>query len=432
MILTSTARKAGRAVRACTFIGVLGLVIAGCASTSETTTMATVPGASITSVVPVETTAPTTTVAMTTTTTTTTAVTASYAVASHGAGAVAALAGSNGMLGSGCVPGEGLLPDGIWFGWVEKGATGISFDLACLEEASVPIATNSNPKLRQVAIADDLTIRHRDGSTETYAGWAPSSDPVWLYINNGIASEVAYSTIDIFIDTGGNTDWVEASVSLPVGGGCCGEMYSGPASPDEPLPASGLPADGVYGVELTIDEPNNELVLEIRKFIACSERPDLCNPDYFEGDIALNHEESITRRVALDENLTVRLMGIHVDPSIDPDAVNAIEGSGEAFARLLADNAAAFETWVAPRLAAGEDYQVTYETLAALGADDPKFPYTVSLCCDADWSPLVYRGPMGVELVEWLFEPYGFIGPVQMEMVDGLPILIIDGGRIAG
>lgn len=428
MAVTPTVRRARLTWRATTLLGVLVLIGAACGGAAETTTTTPVSDSSSTTAAPVVTTAPTTTQEVTTTA----PAVPTYAVASHGAGAVAALAGSDGMLGSGCVPGEGPLPDGIWFGWADKDGTGITFDLACLADETPPVATNSNPTLRDVEPVADLAVRHRDGSTETWAEWSPTTEPVWVYINHSLATEIAYPTMDITIDTGDDAAWTEASVSLPVGGGCCGEMYRGPVSPADDWPASGLPADGVYGVDMTVDLANNDLVFDIRKFILCSERPDLCISDYVDEDVALNHEDAITRRVALDEDLTVRLMGIHVDPTIDPTAVLGIEGPGEAFARLLEDNAAAFEAWVAPQLAAGDDYQDIYEELVTLGADDPTFPYTQSMCCDADWSPLIYRGPLGVELVEWLFEPNGFIGPTQLEIVDGLPVLTIDGGRIAG
>ncbi len=433
MALTSTARRATGARRASTVLVIILLVGAGCGGTSTTTTAEQVASSATSSTITSDTAPPTTETTTTEQTTTTAASTVpAYSVAKQGAGIVPSISGDADTLGSGCVPGEGPLPDGIWFGWAAKGAGGVSFDQACLADGAVPTATNSNPKLRDVAVTDDTIIRHRDGSTAAFDEWSPTTEPVWVYINDGIATEIAYFTADFVMGHTGDGDWGEATVNLPVGGGCCGEMYSGPTSPDDPWPPSGLPADGVYGVVLTLDLANDDLVLEIRKFIACVDRPDLCNPDYLEGDVALNHEDEITRRVALDEDLTVRLMGIHVDSTIDPNAVNAIEGSGAAFAQLLADNAAAFESWVQPQLDAGDDYQDIYEALALLGADDAAFPYTKSLCCDADWSPLIYRGPLGVELVEWLYEPNGFIGPVQLEIVNGLPVLIIDGGRIAG
>jgi len=168
------------------------------------------------------------------------------------------------------------------------------------------------------------------------------------------------------------------------------------------------------------------------KFVPCSERSEICDPEYFEGDLALDWDDPLFRTVPLDDNLTVQLMGIHVDPSIDPDVVLAVEGPGSAFAQLLDDNATAFNTWIQPEIDAGADYEDIRDLLIAEAAADPGFPYSVSKCCDAEWSPTVYRGPLGVELVEWLYEPNNFLGPSQLEIKNGKPILIMDGGRIAG
>ena len=422
--------------RASILLLILSLVIAACGGDAETSTTSaagqTTTAAAATTTPP-PTTAPPTTAATTTAPPTTSTPPAVFAVAGHGAGAVGPLPGSDGMLGSGCSPGATTLPDGIWFGWVEDAsAAGLSFDLVCLRAGSPAKATNDNPQLRELAVATGLTVRNEDGVEASYANWDPRPSPVWIYVNGGIVTEVAEPTIPVSFETSTTEAWVEAAVALPVGGGCCGEMYNGPASPAGSWPATGLPADGVYGVEVSADLASDVAVLEIMRFVPCTERPEICNPDYLEGDVALDYDDRLTRVIPMDDNLTVELMGIHVDPALNPDTVRAVVGSGTAFADLLAANAAAFEQWIAPKLDAGAEYQEIYEDLRDRGAADPTFPYAASACCDADWSPLVYRGPLGVELVDWVSIPNSFLGPTQLEIRSGLPILIMDGGRIAG
>lgn len=436
MTTFTTPHPATTASRVWASLGLVILLMAACGGTADTST--TTDAAQATTSAPATTATSSTTGQTTTTQSATTAApetttpTPTYAVASHGAGAVDPLPGSDGMLGSGCAPGPGALPDGIWFGWVETAnSAGISFDLACLASEQSPTATNSNPTLRDVTVTPTVAVHRSDGSTIDYSTYAPTGGPVWVYVNAGTATEIAYPTITVAIDDG-TAAWTEATVSLPVGGGCCGEMYSGTASPDEPWPASGLPADGYYGLDVTVDSAANALVLRIMKFVPCAERPEICNPDYFEGDLALDWDDPIWRTVPFDDNLTVQLMGIHLDQAVHPDAVIAAEGSGTAFATLLDENAVAFDTWIQPEIDAGTDFEDIRDLLVGMAATDPGFPYAVSKCCDAEWSPMVYRGPLGLELVEWLYEPNNFLGPSQLEVRDGRPILIMDGGRVAG
>ena len=428
MTTLSTARRSPLVSRVS--LGLVILVLAACGESTDTstttidppTTAATQP----TTVAP-DTSAPATTAPDESTTTApttlppeTTAPPAAFAVASHGAGAVDPLPGSDGMLGSGCTPGGDALRDGIWFGWIEAVRSGgFTFDLACLEAGSPATATNSNPRTRDIKTAEGMPVQQLDPG------------PVWIYVNGGMATEIANPTITFTIDEG-TSAWTEASVSLPIGGGCCGEMYSGTPSPDEPWPASGLPADGYYGLDVTVDSAADALILRIMKFVPCADRPEICNEDYFEGDLALDWDDPLFRTVPLDGNLTVQLMGIHIDKAVHPNAVLAVEGSGSAFSGLLEDNAAAFNAWIQPEIDAGTDYEDIRDLLIAEAAADPNFPYAVSKCCDADWSPMVYVGPLGVELVEWLYEPNNFLGPSQLEIRNGQPILIMDGGRIAG
>ena len=133
----------------------------------------------------------------------------------------APLPGSAGAGGSGCAPGSGQLPDGVWFGYVHAtGATSIDFDLACLYVGDIAYVKgaedgvevdndyyirNVNPTLRTVPMAVSATVYEIDGSsigflTGPFAGWpvdpaayiaCPSNwCGVWLFINGGEATEI--------------------------------------------------------------------------------------------------------------------------------------------------------------------------------------------------------------------------------------------------
>jgi len=438
MATLSTARRAKPALRAFCFLSAVALVVTACGGSAAPTTSTMSPGTTTTE--PADTVAPATTASAPTTSspattialpTTTNEPSLTYTVAGQGTGAVSPLPGSDGMLGSGCTPGPGALTDGIWFGWIDAvvGA-GVSFDLACLAAGDPAIAGNSNPALRDIVVASAATVHRADGSMLDFSSFAPSDDPLWVYINNGLATEFAYPTINITMDPGAQA-WIEADVNLPNGGGCCGEMYTGTPSPDEPWSPAGLPADGVYGLDLTVDYAANALVVQIRKFVSCDERPEICIADYREGDLALEWDGHLSRTIPLDNQLTVRLMGIQFDPAIATDIPQGIEGDGTAFSTLLADSGAAFEKWIRPELDAGSSYE-DITTMIVEHAGDESFPFVVSRCCGDDWGPAAYRGPHGIELIAWLYEPNDFLGPSQLVVHNGKPILIMDAGRFAG
>jgi hypothetical protein len=123
--------------------------------------------------------------------------------------------------GSGCAPGAGPLPDGIWFGFPNAWTTSsIDFDLACFysgdaaiaeatargEESPPPndyIITNDNPTLRTVPVATGAIGHRLDGTIVTqpvpFADFI--SDPgefqdcfrfclMWLYVNGGEITEI--------------------------------------------------------------------------------------------------------------------------------------------------------------------------------------------------------------------------------------------------
>jgi hypothetical protein len=123
--------------------------------------------------------------------------------------------------GSGCAPGAGPLPDGIWFGFPQAWTTSsIDFDLACFysgdaaiaeatargEESPPPndyIITNDNPTLRTVPVAAGAIGHRLDNSIETHV--VPFADFIadpgdfqncfqfclmWLYVNGGEITEI--------------------------------------------------------------------------------------------------------------------------------------------------------------------------------------------------------------------------------------------------
>ncbi len=432
----STVRRAGFSEWAWALVLVVILVAAACGADTESTTstqpatttqpVATSTIAPPTSSVPVTTEATSTT----TSTTTTTEPSPDFTVASHGAGAVASLPGSEGKLGSGCSPGSGALPDGIWFGWVtEVHDRSLSFDLACLSPGDPPVATNRNPQMRDVTAATDLMVRASDGTTLPASKWDPGNEPVWVYINDGRATEVAHCTSTVKIDEGKATAWEKAEVRLPVGGGCCGEMHNGPPSPTDPWPVSGLPADGVYQVDMVVDSAADDLVLTIMKFVPCDDNPSQCNTDYEEGDVWVDWGNAIARRASLDDNLTMRIRGI--EPPPDTTIARGIVGSGTLFGALLDQIDADWDEYVQPEIDAGTPRGDIYAMLLQRGRDDPEFPYGPSLCC-GEAGVLAYRGPLGIELHEWLEPGSGYLGSTQLEMVNGRPVLTINAGQIAG
>ncbi len=173
--------------------------------------------------------APTTTVATTTTTTpTTTTTTAAPATTTTSAGPFVyatgvfpdVLGGPLDAHGSGCAPGAGPLPDGIWFGFPTAWTTSsIDFDLACFysgdaataqatargEESPPPndyIITNDTPTLRSVPVAGGAIGHRLDNNIATFP--VPFADFItdqgdfqncfqfclmWLYVNGGEITE---------------------------------------------------------------------------------------------------------------------------------------------------------------------------------------------------------------------------------------------------
>ncbi|MFZ0014917.1 MAG: hypothetical protein WAL25_12480 [Acidimicrobiia bacterium] len=179
---------------------VIGALLTACSATSSDTTEP----ADTTLATPTTAIEPSTTVVSPTTTLATTSTTG-------GGGGV------DGAEGSGCTPGEGDLPDGLWYGEVASlTADEIEFDLACWftgdaavraaqedgEESPPPndyYVRNTNPATRLVPVGAGTTVvwfpEFGDPSSETtiaYTEWVESigergdfTPGIWIEVSNG-------------------------------------------------------------------------------------------------------------------------------------------------------------------------------------------------------------------------------------------------------
>jgi hypothetical protein len=126
-----------------------------------------------------------------------------------------------GASGSGCAPGSGSLPAGVWFGYASAGnATSVQFDLACwyFGDLAWEIAdtygetaendyyiVNENPALRTVPVAPGAVVHHIDPMSIghdliSYPDWLLEPPgylmcpfefcPLWLYVNDGVVTEI--------------------------------------------------------------------------------------------------------------------------------------------------------------------------------------------------------------------------------------------------
>ena len=217
------------------------LLLAGCSSGTDDTTAST-PASATTTVTPTTTSmsvAPATTEASTTsatTTTTTVAPTTTTAAPTTTSTPIVyvpelpvtlyppvPLASSDGASGSGCSPGGGPLPNGVWFGLAHGiEPDHIEFDLACFyfgdiaytegaadgEEVNNDLyIRNVNPTLRDVPLVNPTvwTLGPFSGGGDepfavNYVDWPlPGTNyiecpsdwcTVWLYVNDGLITDV--------------------------------------------------------------------------------------------------------------------------------------------------------------------------------------------------------------------------------------------------
>jgi hypothetical protein len=131
------------------------------------------------------------------------------------------LPGSDGAGGSGCAPGAGALPDGVWFGYVlARTPAEIEFDLACFYFGEIAYTEgaadgeevnndyyvrNANPTPRTIPVAPSVGVWEIDAGSVGYLN-VPFSDwpldpsayiacpsdwcGVWLFVNGGSVTEI--------------------------------------------------------------------------------------------------------------------------------------------------------------------------------------------------------------------------------------------------
>ncbi len=280
---------------------------------------------------------------------------------------------------------------------------------------------------------------------EAVAYWNAEGRPARMDADeNGIPCETVYAASEVAAywgdplptgqTPGPGSGWSPTTRQAPVEAACCGTNNNGPVSPPLPPATGAFPDDGAYAVRVTRAEgQTDELQLEIRRWLPCSEQPERCSPDLFPGDIYADLEASVVRSVSLDGDLTVVLRPIG-KPVDDTWTESPLEGDGAALARLLERIDAAAAAYVAPEFeATGGPPGDLLET----GAADPTFPYGPAPLGE-DWgSVLSYRGPESSYLTsefyaafEWDDWMYGWW--CTLEIVDGEPILYIWAGAIAG
>ncbi len=326
--------------------------------------------------------------------------------------------GPGGAMGSGCSPGTDHLPDGVWFGWIEDiAASSLDFDLACLWSGRVePAASNDAARVRTVPVAED-TLVYLDEDPTPHSGWSgettsannapglPRSLPYWLFVNDGVVTEMAEYPEPV-VWALSQSAWGDLSP------GCCDMGDVAPPSPEAPLPESGWPPDGFYKVWLMTDEdvgwnwPDSEsgtsYELNVARWLSCRDNPGLC-PEWWEGDEVIMDPAGATLQTTLefDEDLTVVIMPILGD--------TALVGDGPAFAELIADMNTALD-----------------RGLDSVDSDGPGSPFgRIPLPEETEGGELGFRGPGGTYLT-W------FGGWMALEMRDGLPILYIHAGLVAG
>lgn len=135
------------------------------------------------------------------------------------------LPGSDDAAGSGCSPGEGPLPDGVWFGMAEEiTSDGIRFDLACFFFGDAANEAAAEDGVEEIPVPNDYYIRNQVGTlrlvpvpatamvhtlgtsiddgfeTITFSTWGEQEDGflicpgesclVWLYVNGGRVTEI--------------------------------------------------------------------------------------------------------------------------------------------------------------------------------------------------------------------------------------------------
>lgn len=283
---------------------------------------------------------------------------------------------------------------------------------------------------------------------EAVAYWKAEGRPARMDADeNGIPCQTVFPAQDVLaywgyplptgLAPGPGSGWRPTSRKAPVGAACCSANHNGPESPPLPPESGPFPDDGAFELSVERQQGDTELQLKIRRWLPCSDRPDLCSPDLFPGDVYTDPDNSASRTVALDEALTVVITPI--GRTIDGSWVdNAIEGNGAALAALLRRMDATVTMIAEPAYGAGQDIDSDFR---AIGAADPTFPYGPTP--GQEWF-LSYRGPedtyltpgfyavlswkdIGRDEPSWMYDWW-----CSLEIIDGTPVLYIWAGQIAG
>ena len=270
-----------------------------------------------------------------------------------------------------------------------------------------------------------------------------------------------------------DNDWVATEVGWGVEPACCDAPAVGEASPDAPFPDATVnpgawgadarwPEDGFYDVTVTrVWDPPGLVRMTIRRWVACTQLPELCPIDPPENGIVADPAAEVVATVFLDA-LTVVIKPLQTWQERDPtEGPISITGTGRAFLELLSGwcggylpdpNPAncgldhALIDWIWGPHQTGSSIAEIVEELEARSTD-PAFPFglfddraTVAPCWTNRRCPITYRGPQGTNLIidfglldlgeDWPTQLYGWW--TSLEVRDGNPILYIDAGRLAG
>jgi hypothetical protein len=329
--------------------------------------------------------------------------------------------GSTQALGSGCSPGGNDVPDGVWFGWVsDAGPEQLDIDLACLWPGRLePAASNDAARIRQVPVAPGATVYEGDAEPVGYRNWIvgsvvspahhapglPQTMPYWLFINDGVVTEIARYERPVA--------WARTATAWPeLHAGCCDAGPVVPPSPGDPWPNEGWPVDGFYALSV---ERRSEVDYEltIQRWLSCGDNPGLC-PDHWVGNEVTVDPGAplIQRQLVFDEDLTVVLRPIFDDP--------ILVGDGIAFKDLLADLNDAISQ------VDGDD-DLTWPDQPQEAMDDPAHPFGPSMWPNTgELGPIGYRGPAG----SYLTPPETWW--TVLEITQAKPVLYIHAGMIAG
>ena len=331
--------------------------------------------------------------------------------------------GTSPAAGSGCSPGTDQLPDGIWFGWVtDFGTSRIEFDLACLWPGRLEAAvSNDAARVRTLRTATNALIYLGQTKPVSYTAWStqgvavatirnapglPDTTPFWVFVNDGVVTEVAEYPSPI--------SWSRSASAWPdLFPGCCDGGTVAPPSPIAPWPEQGWPVDGFYDA-YPDEEAASHYVLTIRRYLSCRDHPAVC-PEWWTNDEVFADPElpGLRRTLRFDEDLTVVIMPLFGESP-------AIVGGGIAFRDLRADLTDAIDEWNVD-----VDEALGWPTEWGDITADPSSPFGIAVWPGDEDGPLGYRGPGG----SYLTLDYWWH---VLEIRNGRPVLYVHAGLFAG